>query len=278
MSNFYKKDRTKKDPDTYQRWYRDIFHIEDDFLVGIYTTISYDQWLSNPNIRNTIQGYIVFIDEDNNINYKDTREFKDNNIRQEYNACISKIIVAEAQPHTNLSFENVRTFKQMLGAAMLEVMDFKFDAVDGLLKEALNYLSQRNQERARQLFIQTASVPAIIAALAGVILYYRGVQNYWWYGIIFSVLGAFVSIWLKYGKEDMTGLASKGLHYVESLSRIFIGMIFGVIGMYGVKCGIILSDLSSEHAIFVYPLVAFVAAFSERFVPSLIEKIDNNKK
>lgn len=266
------------DRDEHQEWYRKIFHIQDDYLVGMCLNVSYDEWHNDPSCRNGVEGYIVYIDSDNDIDYQDIRSDVGQETMDKYHHCISKILVAEAQPHGNLCFDEVRAFKRMLGAALLEVMNYQFDAIDSMIREALEYLNQRNKERSRQLFVQTAFVPALLAAVAGVVLYLTGVRVFWWYGIIFSVLGAFVSIWMKYGKENMTGLASKQLHYLESLSRVFVGTIFGVIGMYALRCGIIFPTLTAEHEIFVYSVVAFVAAFSEQFVPSLIERLDKNDK
>ena len=71
----------------------------------------------------------------------------------------------------------------------------------------------------------------------------------------------------------MTGLASKSLHYLESISRLFIGAIAAVIVMFAVRSGLMLAIGNQGNLFFLYCVLGFAAGFSERLVPSLIEKI-----
>ena len=152
-----------------------------------------------------------------------------------------------------------------------------FDGIDNVIEDALTFLRQRNIETARTKILESAGVITALLVVAGIALYLSENDNKWYYGILFGVLGAYTSIWTRYGRMTMTGLATIWLHYLESVSRLFVGSVFGVVAMFAIKCGIILSDIGQDVEIYAYSLTSFAAGFSERFIPSLIEKIVNEK-
>ena len=76
----------------------------------------------------------------------------------------------------------------------------------------------------------------------------------------------------------MTGLASKGLHYMESVSRLFVGAIAAVVVMFAIRSGLMLAIEEGRGLFFLYCVFAFAAGFSERLLPSLMERIIKNEK
>ena len=76
----------------------------------------------------------------------------------------------------------------------------------------------------------------------------------------------------------MTGLASKQLHYMESISRLFVGAIAAVVVMFAIRSGLMLAIGESSDLFFLYCVFGFAAGFSERLLPSLIERILKNEK
>ena len=46
--------------------------------------------------------------------------------------------------------------------------------------------------------------------------------------------------------------------------------------MIAIRCRLILPALEGNEEIFAFALASFIAAFSERFIPSMIEKLTNN--
>lgn len=221
-------------------------------------------------------GYIVYIDNDFDIDYIDNRD-KSTWTPEEVQAfqrAFGKLQQAEAAPCHNLRKRHLLSFKLFLGRAYLQILEKDFSEVDNIIQEANEYLRQRNVEMARELFLQSGLSVTAAAAVAGLIMYFTGHSNTWLYGILFGIFGAFFSIWMRYGKEEMTGLASKSLHYLESVSRLFIGAIAAVLAMFIARSGLLISlQVSSNNLIFLNCILGFAAGFSERLVPSLLEKL-----
>ena len=224
-------------------------------------------------------GYVVFIDNENDLYYIDKRDkstWTEVEV-QSFQRCLGKLQQAEASPCNNLRKKQLLAFKQILGRAYLQILENDFAEVDTVILEAKEYLRQRNVEAARELFLASAGSVALASAITGLTLYFISNRNVWLYGILFGILGSFFSIWTRYGKEEMTGLASKSLHYLESISRLFIGAIAAVIVMFAVRSGLMLAIGNQGNLFFLYCVIGFAAGFSERLVPSLIEKIINKQ-
>lgn len=264
--------RRKKQPiiDQNRKDYQKFFGVEESEQYLIYYTMDED----------AKTGYIVFIDNENDLDYIDKRDKStwDPAEIQSFQRCLGKLQQAEASPSLNLSHKQILAFKQILGRGYLQILEKDFSEVDTVIKDALQYLRQRNIEAARELFLTCAGTIALVAAIAGLVLYFTGNRNVWLYGILFGILGAFVSIWTRYGKEEMTGLASRSLHYMESISRLFVGAIAAVIIMFAIRSGLMLAIGESSNLLFLYCVFGFAAGFSERLLPSLIERIIKNEK
>lgn len=264
--------RRKKQPiiDQNRKDYQKFFGVGESEQYLIYYTMDED----------AKTGYIVFIDNENDLDYIDKRDKStwDPAEIQSFQRCLGKLQQAEASPSLNLSHKQILAFKQILGRGYLQILEKDFSEVDTVIKDALQYLRQRNIEAARELFLTCAGTIALVAAIAGLVLYFTGNRNVWLYGILFGILGAFVSIWTRYGKEEMTGLASRSLHYMESISRLFVGAIAAVIIMFAIRSGLMLAIGESSNLFFLYCVFGFAAGFSERLLPSLIERIIKNEK
>lgn len=253
--------------DANQQEYRDFFKIEDKILIY------YEKNDATTDAEK--DGYIVFINQQNDLDYVDLRKKDDwtDEDRKTFQRCLGKIQTAEATPCMNLPWKQVVAFKQYLAQGYLQILQRDFNDIDKIINNSLLFLKQRNVETSRQLFLESAGMVAFAAAVAGLVLYFANCRNLWIYGILFGILGSFVSIWTRYGKEEMTGLASVFLHVLESVSRLFIGAIAAVVVMFAIRSGLMLAVGDGSGMFFLYCFFGFVAGFSERFIPSLIEKL-----
>lgn len=256
-------DKTNKEAlDANQEQYRKKFGIVDKYLIGM----SFD-----PDAEKE-DGYIVFIDFQNDIDYVDCRNL-DESTQKLQNKFIAKLQHAEATQCKHLPENQQLDFKRMLGVGYIHVLNENYDEVENLISEALTYLKRRNREYSRELFLKSGLPAALTASLMGLFLYFQNNYDPWIFGILFGILGAFVSIWTRYGKVQFTGQAHSLLHILECYSRILIGSIFAVVAMVAIDCELILPDIASSERLYAFILASFIAAFSERFIPSIVERI-----
>ena len=92
-------------------------------------------------------------------------------------------------------------------------------------------------------------------------------------GMMMGAVGAYVSIWTRYGKMDMTGLGTKSLHYLEAFSRILIGVIFALLVVLMQNSGILFGNIGNVTDITcLLAILGFCAGFSEKWIPSILER------
>ena len=226
-------------------------------------------------------GYIVYIDPENDIDWKDTRTKKDCKPEENtlWSQCISKLSNAHAEPTGHLSFETIRTFKMKLGAGYVLAMNRCFTEVDKVIEDSLKFLRHRNAEKSRQLFlIYSTTCIAVILGLWIWNRYVKVVSEDWALTLLFGTLGSYFSIWTRYGKLVMTGLSTKTLHFLETLTRFIIGAISAAVLILAVKCGIILPKMAETAPLWFFGLSGFAAGFSERIIPSLMEAFSKQAK
>lgn len=271
FSNCFKKKEPYVDPD--REMYRKFFNIIDDYLIE-YSIIQETG-------ENKETGYIVYIDPDNDIDWKDTRAKKDwtpdDNAR--WAQSIAKLSDAHAEPTGHLSFNTIRAFKLKLGAGYVLAMNRCFDEVDNVVKDSIRFLRQRNSEKSRQLFLIYSTI--CILAILGLWLWntdLKVVKEDWALTLLFGTLGSYFSIWTRYGKLTMTGLSTKALHFLETLTRMIIGAISASVVLLAVKCGLILPKLAETAPLWFFGLTGFAAGFSERLIDSLMEAFTKQTK
>lgn len=260
----FKKKEPYVDPD--REIYRKFFNIIDDYLI--------EYSIEQEEGEEKETGFIVYIDPENDIDWKDTRAKKD--WKPEENAvwsqCLSKLSDAHAEPTGHLSFETIRTFKLKLGAGYVLAMNRCFAEVEKVIADSLSFLRHRNSEKSRQLFLIYSTV--CIAIILGLWIWNRDVNvvdEEWALTLLFGTLGSFFSIWTRYGKLVMTGLSTKTLHFLETLTRLIIGAISASVLILAVKCGLILPKMAEAAPLWFFGLTGFAAGFSERIIPSLME-------
>lgn len=265
FTKWFKKKEPYVDPD--RDMYREFFNIIDDYLI--------EYCIEQEEGEEKETGYIVYIDPENDIDWKDTRTKKywGQEDKDRWAKSISKLSDAHAEPTGHLSFETIRAFKLKLGAGYVLAMNRCFAEVDKVIADALSFLRHRNAEKSRQLFLTYSTI--CIAVILGLWIWNTTVKvvcDDWALALLFGTLGSYFSIWTRYGKLVMTGLSTKTLHFLETLTRLIIGTISASVLILAVKCGIILPKMAETAPLWFFGLVGFAAGFSERMIPSLMEK------
>lgn len=263
IKDFLSKREDKEAIGDNQKQYRETFGVVDQYLI-----------------RYTDDKYIVFIDWEDDLDWVDKRDHNavgwTNEEISRYNTYLARLDALQSSPATYLSHNIIMTFKKLLGSAYVMVMEKNFDQVDNVINSAKQYLDKRNREQSRYLYLFTSGILTAVAIALTIISHYHNWDvDIWIDTVTFGICGAFVSVWTRYGKIQYTGLSSRRLHVMEAISRSFVGALFAIVVVLLMKCHLILSDIEGSYAIYAYMLLSFIAGFSERFVPSLMEKIVN---
>lgn len=136
------------------------------------------------------------------------------------------------------------------------------------------FLKARNKEQSRYLILGVSTIIVVLSLIAG---YFSAVfSDEQIVGLELGVLGSYVSIWSRFGKMNMTGLASKDIHYLEAFARLFCGGIFAFVAILFIDTGLVLKDITVSNPWAYHCIVGFIAGFNERFVPSIIESFTSN--
>lgn len=264
----WNKDKNKA-KDKNQEEYRKFFDIIDKYLI---------QYRIDETKK---EGWIVFIDDELDIDWVDTRKgYYSSPEEQQKDEWIAKLDLVHQEPCSNISKKEKMTFKKKLGVGYELVMVKRFDAIQEVIDDCLRYVKARNKEASRSIFLWVSIPVAILSIIAWII----DVDNYEWHlpwfaGCTMGLLGSCVSIWSNFGKTQKTGLSSANLHVLEAVCRMLLGVIFAIVAICAIRTGILLKDIDPNIVQFAYGLVGFAAGFSERMVPSMIEKfVDTNTK
>lgn len=161
-----------------------------------------------------------------------------------------------------------------------------------MVKLAQEYILKRNIEQSRYMFLVSCGMTTAISILVAIIFWLckeqliSNIGNTVFYislSVLIGSLGALLSVISRMGKTTLDYNASKKLHYLEGSSRVIAGMISAFIVALCIKTGILLPIFTKiESTNIAMVLGGLIAGASERFAPSIINKLDgvtnSNKK
>lgn len=227
--------------------------------------------------------YIVFIEHSNNIDWESTNEHDDSftvEEKGEKEKSLSQCSIIEHKPLEGLSESSILSFKTVVGEAIVNCLEKNFEDAQRIWKQAEDYRIDRVIEKSRAWYLMfTMFIYFIILVLAALICSNQAsnceplLENLL-FGL-WGVTGALLSVILRSGNMLNSSISGWGPHFLESISRLIVGFISGQIIYLGIKSGILFANLSDSNQIqFTVSFLALLAGASERFAPSIIEKIE----
>lgn len=264
----------KEDMPASQRDYREAFGIEDKYLLKA--------WSDDK--KGYSKGYIIFIDNDLDIDWADNRDKDDwtDAEKSQFDNRVAELDLTQTMPSFNLSPDEKLAFKRLLGQAYAMAFERQFDGISAIINAARQYLDARNRDNARKTILQSAGILTAIVLTALLCAHTSRYLSHtcfiWTMGTGFGIVGSYVSIWGRYSSYVVEGVSSKGLYRLEALSRLFIGGIFAFVGLLAINCKLIFSSISPDIETCAYALCGFLCGFSERFIPNVIESITEKEK
>lgn len=233
--------------------------------------------------------YIVFIDHENDLDWQTSDEFDERELtedeRKGYNEVKNEIDSTESIPLDNISDKIVQNFKKQLGEALIRAFEKDYENAHKMVLKAKEFILKRSIEESRFMFLTSCGTTALVSLILIIILWLTRdcARNLLGEGVYFLLItslvgsiGALLSVILRTGKFNLDFNASKKLHYLEGTSRIVAGMISAVIVGICIKTGLLLPVFSKiESTNIAMILGGLIAGASERFAPSIIDKLDN---
>lgn len=208
--------------------------------------------------------------------------------RQKYLKATSKLRNLLYAPLPNLPHSEIINFRKMIGMGCKAALSYSWQEVDEAIESAKKYREERSKEYSRFLLLSASTI--YLAILFVLYIAYMYLYPYLYgtnkvdaiediphiftlTGMVMGALGAYVSIWTRYGKLDMTGLGARKVHYLEAFSRMLIGVIFAMIIIFAVRGNIVFGNVPTDLcSIYIYSILGFCAGFSEKWIPSVLEK------
>lgn len=177
------------------------------------------------------------------------------------------------------------TLRRQIGEAIARAIEENYAQAKEICALVHDEIKDRRREQAWIWYFSSAYAVSGICFLFMVIGWcFRGVIKECIGATAFFVLfcsmagaiGALISISTRSQTIILDSQAGKILHFAEGMARMLTGLFSGAIVTLSIKSGIFLNGLNVEKgALSATLLICLLAGASERFVPSMIKKIDD---
>jgi len=227
--------------------------------------------------------FIVYIDEDRYVEWnmndnrmlgKDTGEY------------LNKIAFLESFDTGQLSGNQREVYARMIAEGVARLFQKDIKAAKEVLVLAEQWIGARTTEIARRWYLEGAAWASLLAAIVSIFLVFGGdlipaaigpmgsPRNSVLLGSFAGGLGAWLSVIQRSRLTALDITAGAGMHYLEGIFRIMIGVLGALIVALAIKANIIghVDQLAASL------LLCMVAGVSERIVPSLIEQIESRAR
>lgn len=231
------------------------------------------------------QEYIVFIDKENQLDWITSDEYDANGHADlsKHNSILHQVAVLECKPNGDLSEKIILDFKRLLGEALSSSFSGEYDTAEKILVDAAQFIKDRGEEQSRQWYLSSAGLCTLAILVAGVIAWLLRDYLTPLVGKTFFIssiamtagaLGALLSIIMRMGEEKLDIHAGKTIHELESIYRIFAGMLSAFLVVLAVSSEAIFPGLSKVNNPNIFLIfIGFVGGMSERLAPSISSKI-----
>ena len=233
---------------------------------------------------------IVFLDSAIDVDWLTTDEHREPTTEEtpRRNKILNRAASLECVPNSHHKTTVRINFKRMVGEGVARALSHDYDSASAMLDQAKLYIEDRNVEQARYWQLSTGCSLGLTFALLGVIAWCaRGYLIAYWdapvYFLLLSggagALGSVLSMIFRMGSTFPTSEAPQSLHRLEAASRVFAGVLSGIMITSAIRSGLLLPIISKSEQMQTALLVAaMVSGASERWAPSLIAQIEKTSE
>lgn len=138
-----------------------------------------------------------------------------------------------------------------------------------------HYIHSAAQKNVRVNYVwQCILIASIYSSLILLVLHNYDIRHkVFFYGSIFGVVGACISVLQRIANMDIDWYMSGIPSFLQALSRVSLAALFGMILVLAVKSDLMLGAFKGDHISLM--IFALVAGFSERMIPDLFKRLEN---
>lgn len=196
-------------------------------------------------------------------------------------------IITRLTVATDFLKEDIKfTLRRQIGEVWVRVFEKNFHQAKEMCKIIEDEVNIRNQELAWTWYFTTSSAIVAVSVILIVLewIFRKDIISLIGttaFRVIFCAaigsIGAFISICLRNQLITLNARAGLRLHIAESIARISVGSFSSLIVALSIKSGVLLSEyLGKSNAFSGVILLCLLAGASERFLPSMIKRFDEN--
>ncbi|GHV44626.1 hypothetical protein FACS189492_1250 [Clostridia bacterium] len=201
--------------------------------------------------------------------------------KKERNKVLAEIEWLQHQPCVSVISKQRRTcFHSLLAECLCYALDGCFETANAHLKRTEQYLNDRKIETFRKW--QLVSCFSLVSVFAVVVLAINNytvsdVFSYWSTYMLFGAIGTTLSLIINSGVRTYNCESGKLLNFLEVLSRLLASLLSCVVIILLLDLNIIFTALKENHSGETLRLLCVMAGFSERLIPSILQKMENNE-
>lgn len=238
-------------------------------------------------VRHSKGNYVVFLDSESELDWMTTDEYDDchEETKAKRETILSKVESMQHRPAVRyLDKKTRKDFFWMLAEAWVYALDGEYSLADSYLADVQSYLESRNYETCRRWQILFSFLFTCVFGIFFTILFVNAgvlsenikttdshIKEFCY--IAFGSVGALFSILCKTGKTSYNCESGRFLNALEIFCRILASLISAFIVLHLFKLDLVFSAFKTkDHLNAALIIICFMSGFSERLIPSLINK------
>ncbi|HRJ53967.1 MAG TPA: hypothetical protein PLE99_14510 [Candidatus Thiothrix moscowensis] len=245
-------------------------------------------------LREHDQNYIVYWDRKDNLRWR-----LGDKCEQDLDMETSKILVdvenVSALPVDYLSNRQRAAWASMLGHAVSLVSSNKAESARRIVEITRQFIVSRAKEKARIWMVQASITTSAVSLFACLLLWVISINSHIMLALAsmgFGIIGAQFSILVRLHQMKVDPSAGRIVHWSESVIRVMTGMFAAIILYVALRSGIVFPFIDTvfennhipptkylwmfdDKNFWVLAFMSTLAGFSERFVPSFLDKIED---
>ncbi len=229
--------------------------------------------------------FIVFLNHRLDVDYKTVPQGEYDAKLKQSGEILARIEKLEAVPSSHLPIPIKEAFRSLLGTSLVRMLHDDPTNATSLITEAVQFVNARNQEIARKwlllasLFCTAAIVvgSAIAWACRPFLTALMGADTIpFIIATTSGAAGALFSVLTGTTKLQLDPAAGKSIHYIEGVARIIAGLIAAIFIYLALASGVVASRLVHAASLPAEALLCMVAGTTQRWVPTIIKKVEIN--